>query len=71
MGDWIKSPPIEGVIISIVGTALIMVGIAYYAESKGRSPYWGLLGLLSHTIIGLIISIIILACLKDLKKDGV
>lgn len=32
--------------IALIGTVLIIGGIAYYAKSKGRHPLWGLLGLL-------------------------
>jgi hypothetical protein len=37
---------------SLAGTALLMVGLAYYARAKGRSPAWCLLGLLG--VLGLI-----------------
>ena len=48
-----------GVAILLIGTALLMVGIAYYAKSRGRSPVWCLMGLLSC------IGLIVLLLLKD------
>jgi len=30
----------------IVGEVLFLIGLAYYAKAKGRSPAWGLFGLL-------------------------
>jgi hypothetical protein len=51
-------------IVLIVGTVLLMIGLAYYAKAKGRSAAWCLMGLLS------IIGLIVLACLKDLEKEG-
>ncbi|HEV2972930.1 MAG TPA: hypothetical protein VGY55_23380 [Pirellulales bacterium] len=53
-----------GALVAIAGTALLMLGLAYYALAKGRNPAWCLMGLLS------IIGIIVLACLKDLAPDG-
>ncbi|MBE3098350.1 MAG: DUF4190 domain-containing protein [Planctomycetes bacterium] len=44
---------------SLVGTVLLMVGLAYYARAKGRSPAWCLLGFLS------IVGLIVLGVLKD------
>lgn len=46
-------------LITLVGSILLLVGLAYYAKGKGRHPAWGLFGLLS------IIGVIILACMKD------
>ncbi len=45
-----------------VGTALLIVGLGYYAKSKGRDPGWGLVGLFS------IIGLLVLICLKDQTK---
>jgi hypothetical protein len=42
-----------GSLISLVGTLLLMVGLAYRTKDKGRSAAWGLCGLLS--IVGVII----------------
>ncbi len=50
-------------LVSIIGTVLFMVGLAYYAKAKGRNPAWCLMALLS------IIGLIVLACLKDLEKE--
>ena len=44
---------------SLLGTALLLVGFAFYSKSKGRNPAWCLLALLS------IIGWIILMLLKD------
>ena len=48
-------------LVALVGTGLLIAGLAFYAKAKGRSPAWGLMGLLS------IIGLIVLACLKDLR----
>ena len=48
-----------GVLISLVGTALLITGFVFYAKAKGRHPAWSLLAFLS------IIGLIALACLKD------
>ena len=53
-----------GWIISLAGTVLLLVGLAYYAKSKGRHPAWCLFALLS------IIGLIVLALLKDKAVDG-
>ncbi len=50
-------------IISLVGAVLLIVGLGYYAKSKGRHPAWCLLGLLS------ILGIIILALLQDKSSE--
>ncbi len=42
-----------------LGVGLLIVGLAYYAKSKNRSGWWGLMGLLS------IVGLIVLAILKD------
>ena len=53
------SPSTLGVPLLVVGTALLLVGLALYAKAKGRHPAWCLLAFLS------IIGLLILACLKD------
>ena len=50
-------------LVLIVGTVLLMVGLAYYAKAKGRSPAWCLMGFLS------IIGLLVLASLKDLGEE--
>lgn len=52
-------------LVSCLGTALLMVGLAYYAKAKGRTPIWCLLGLLS------IFGLIVLACLSNRETDPV
>lgn len=47
------------VLVMILGTALLIAGLVFYAKAKGRHPAWGLMGLLS------IIGLIVLACLPD------
>ena len=51
-------------IMLILGTILLMIGLAYYAMAKGRNPAWCLMGFLS------IIGLIVLGCLKDLDKKA-
>ena len=53
--------PLMG-LIGIVGTALLLTGLAYYAKAKGRHPLWCLFGLLSW------IGLIVLACLENLNS---
>jgi len=50
-------PPliIFGWAIYLAGTALLLIGFAFYAKSKGRNPVWSLLALAS--IIGWVILI--------------
>ena len=54
---------IENPLIQLVGAAFVIVGLSYYAKAKGRTPAWGLMGILS------IVGLIVLACLKDLDKS--
>jgi len=54
---------IGNLLVLLVGTILLMVGLAYYAKAKGRSPAWCLMGFLS------LIGFIVLACLKDFEKQ--
>ncbi len=53
-----------GVLITLIGTALLIAGLAYYAMAKGRSGWWGLCGFLSC------IGLLILAVLKDRAPDA-
>lgn len=54
---------LSGCGITLVGTGLLMVGLAYYAKSRGRHPVWCLMGLLSC------IGLIVLALLKDKSPE--
>ena len=54
---------IENPLIQLVGAGFVIVGLSYYAMAKGRTPAWGLMGILS------IVGLIVLACLKDLDKS--
>ena len=49
--------------VSLAGTALLLIGLAYYSKAKGHSPWWGLVGILSC------LGILILAALPDRLKD--
>lgn len=51
LGRW--SFPVAGAILSVVGTVLVVPGIALRAKDKGHSALWGVLGLLSF--VGVII----------------
>jgi len=44
---------------SLGGTALLLIGLAYYSKAKGHTPWWGLVGLLSF------VGILVLALLPD------
>ncbi len=50
---------LNGLLITLGGTGLLLVGFAYYALAKGRSPAWCLMAFLSC------IGLVVLACLKD------
>lgn len=63
MRDSIGEPTAAGVLISLLGTALLITGFVFYAKAKGRHPAWSLFAFLS------IIGLIVLACLKD-KSDA-
>ncbi len=54
---------ILGIFVSLAGTGLLLVGLAYYAMAKGRSPAWCLMAFLS------LIGLIVLACLQDLEPE--
>jgi len=58
-----QSPPAITRLVVLLGTVLLIIGLAYYAKAKGRHPAWCLMGFLS------IIGLIVLACLKD-KAPG-
>ncbi|MEO6572291.1 MAG: hypothetical protein ABIP89_00535 [Polyangiaceae bacterium] len=45
LGRW--SFPRAGAVLSVVGTLMVIVGIAFRAKDKGHSGAWGILGLLS------------------------
>ncbi len=53
-----------GLLLGLVGTALLLTGLAYYAKAKGRSPWWCLFAFLS------LIGLIVLACLKDQSSSS-
>jgi hypothetical protein len=53
-----------GGLVLLVGTVLLIGGLAMYAKAKGRSLAWGLMGFLS------LIGLIALALLKDHAPDG-
>ncbi len=57
--------PAVRVTMFLAGTALLLVGLLYYAKAKARHPAWGLFGFLG------IIGLIVLACLKDHAKEVV
>lgn len=61
-----EETPIAGlaVLAALVGTALLIAGLSYYAIAKGRSGWWGLCGFLS------LLGLLILALLKDHAPDG-
>lgn len=42
-------------LIALLGTVLLIIGLAYYAKAKGHSGYFGLFGILG--IIGLLVLI--------------
>jgi hypothetical protein len=57
-------PALLGFLICLAGTALLLVGLAYYAKAKARHPAWCLMGLAS------LIGLIVLACLKDRSGES-
>jgi len=59
IGGWVADQPL----LAILGTILLIVGLAYYAKAKGYHPIWCLLGFLS------IIGWIILGLMKDRAKQ--
>jgi hypothetical protein len=48
-----------GLVGVLLGTFLLLIGLAYYAKAKGRHPAWCVLAFLS------IVGLIALACLED------
>lgn len=66
-GNLMRSNPENastGLAVAVIGSVLLIVGLALYAMAKGRSPAWGLMGLLS------IIGLIVLAMLQDYAPSG-
>ncbi len=55
---------IGGVCVVLLGTVLLIFGLCTYAQAKGHSRWWGLMGLLS------IIGLIVLGLLKDRRKES-
>ena len=53
---------LAGIVVALVGTALLILGLSWYAKAKGQSGWWGLMGLLSC------IGLIVLAVLPDKRK---
>jgi hypothetical protein len=54
--------PAVGGLISLLATVMVIVGLSYRAMDKGRSPAWGLCGLLS------ILGVIVVAMLSNLAN---
>ena len=65
-----NAPPAESnvlaLVITVIGTVLLIYGLALYAKAKGYHPLFGLFGLLS--IIGLIVLGVLPDKLKAPKK---
>lgn len=55
-----------GMFLLMIGTLLLLVGLAYYAKAKGRSPAWCLLAFLG--LPGWIAMVLILSSLPDLSE---
>jgi hypothetical protein len=53
-----------GAAIALLGTVLLLIGLAFYAKAKGRSPVWCLMAFLS------LIGLLVLTLLKDKAPDG-
>jgi len=51
-----------GAALALVGTVLLIAGLSWYAQAKGQSGWWGLMGLLSC------IGLLVLALLPDKRK---
>jgi hypothetical protein len=67
VGQFMRGNPENGTVgalVLVVGTVLLIGGLAMYAKAKGRSLAWGLMGFLS------LIGLIVLALLKDHAPDG-
>jgi xanthosine utilization system XapX-like protein len=63
MTDGMKNENTIGLLFLIIGSALLLVGFAFYAKAKGRSPAWCLMAFLSF------IGLIVLASLTDKTKN--
>jgi hypothetical protein len=48
----------------LLGTIIFILALCTYAEAKGHSRWWGLMGFLS------IIGLIVLGMLSDRRKSG-
>lgn len=62
-GNFMRNPEgmitSPGALISLCGTVLLMIGLAFYAKAKARHPVWCLFAFLS------LIGLLVLALLKD------
>jgi uncharacterized membrane protein HdeD (DUF308 family) len=58
--DYDQYPPAAGA-ITIIGSIMLLAGLALYAQAKGRTRWWGLMGLFS------IFGLVVLALLPDLR----
>ena len=52
-----------GALLYLVGTGLLIAGLACFAKAKGRSPVWGVLAFLSF------LGLVVLVVLKDSTSD--
>ncbi len=60
--DYAEYPPMPGAVV-IVGSIMLLVGLAPYAQAKGRTRWWGLMGFFS------IFGVLVLALLPDLSPS--
>lgn len=60
--EWPASEQVVGTLLVLAGTAMLLVGLAFYAKAKNQHPVWCLFGLLS------IIGVIVLAVLRNKSK---
>ncbi len=63
MTDGMKNENMMGLLFLLIGSALLLIGFAFYAKAKGRSPAWCIMAFLSF------IGVIVLASLNDKTKN--
>ncbi len=59
IAGFVLNTPEGHLVLKVAGTALLLIGLTYYARAKGQHPAWCLAAFLS------IVGLIILACLRD------
>jgi hypothetical protein len=64
IGGAIVSDTIVGLYLALLGTALLCIGLSYYAKAKGHHPLWCVVAIFSW------VGMLLVAVLPDRTKAG-